>query len=374
MLNLMAAGVGLGVALGLGELAVRWLAPQELIVKRPDIWRAVDTLGWVHWPDLNTTINTGDRTIRLITDRDGFRVGAAGRVEGKKRILLLGDSFMEAVQVEYEQSLAGLLETRLAARFKEPVAVRNTGVGGWDPPQYLLEARRELERERFDLALVSVYLGNDVVQHSVQHYPPRAPAEVHELHLPRSFSYGELIDGVLYPINDFLEVRSQLYVFCKTRLDVLLRQLGLTAAYFPDDLLRQEAASPRWAVTAQILSDIKDVARAHGVRTLFVLVPSPAQVDSAEFLRDLKGFRIDPAAVDIAQPDRLLTAAMKAHELDLVDVFPEFQRAEQAGARLYGAVSRHLSPAGHALLEQVLEPLVVARLATPGRRPLTDRP
>src|SRR2546421_5783302 len=108
-LNLMAAGVGLGVALGLGELAVRWLAPQELIVKRPDIWRAVDTLGWVHWPELNTTINTGDRTVRLITDRDGFRVGAAGRGEGKKRVLLLGDSFMEAGEGELEPGRAGPL-------------------------------------------------------------------------------------------------------------------------------------------------------------------------------------------------------------------------------------------------------------------------
>src|SRR5207247_748392 len=165
--------VSLSLAFGLGELAVRFVAPQQLIVKRPDIWQPVDTLGWTHRPNVNTTINTGERTVRVITDHDGFRVGVAGRVEGKKRILLLGDSFMEALQVGYEQSLAGLLEARLPLRLGEPIAVRNGGVGGWDPLQYLMEARRRLGREGFDLVIVAVYRGNDVFSRRIERYPPR---------------------------------------------------------------------------------------------------------------------------------------------------------------------------------------------------------
>jgi hypothetical protein len=373
-LNSLVALCGLALALGLSELLVRLVAPQELIIKRPDVWRPADTLGWFHWPNVNTTINTGDRTVRFITDADGFRVGSAGRTDGAKRILLLGDSFMEALQVNYEQSLAGLLETRLSERLHRPVAVRNTGVGGWDPPQYLMEARRELGRERFDLVLVSVYLGNDIVQQRVDWYPPRAPAEVHHWRLPRRLSSGELVDAVLYPFNDFLETRSQLYVFIKSRSDVLLRQLGLTAKYFPDDLLRQEADSPRWSVTAQILSDIRDVARAHGAPTLFMLIPAPAQVESDEVERAIKGFHIDPASVDLAQPDRLLTAAMQTHQLTVWDGLPDFLQAARAGTRLYGVVSRHLSPEGHDVLERGIESLVLSRLAGSPGRPGSNAP
>jgi hypothetical protein len=368
-LNCLVAALGLTLALGLCELLVRLVAPQELVIKRPDVWRPADTLGWVHWPNVNTTINTGDRTVRFITDADGFRVGSAGRTDGAKRILLLGDSFMEALQVNYEQSLAGLLEARLTERLHQPVVVRNTGVGGWDPPQYLMEARRELGRERFDLVLVSVYLGNDIVQQRVDWYPPRPPAEVHQWRLPRRLSYGEWVDAVLYPFNDLLQTRSQLYVFIKNRSDVLLRRLGLTAKYFPDDLLRQEAGSPRWAVTAQILSDIRDVARAHGAPTLFMLIPAPAQVERDEVERAVKGFHIDPASVDLTQPDRLLTAAMHPHYLTVWDGLPDFLQAAGAGTRLYGQVSRHLSPEGHELIERAVEPLVLAQLgaATPLR-------
>src|SRR5213593_2383758 len=148
--------VSLGVACALGELLVRLVAPQQLILTHPEIWQPVDTLGWAHRPHVNTTINRGEGTVRVITDRDGYRVGRGARVEARRRILLLGDSYMEALQVEYEQSFAGLLEARLAERLGEPDAIRNPGVSGWDPSQYLIEARRDIGREPFDLVLVSV--------------------------------------------------------------------------------------------------------------------------------------------------------------------------------------------------------------------------
>jgi len=373
-LNLVVAGVALIAALGLCEMLVRLMAPQQLILKRPDVWKPVDSLGWVNWPNLHTTINTGERTVSVFTDQDGYRVARAGRVEGKKRILLLGDSFMEALQVEYDQSLSGLLETRLSQRFGEPVAVRNSGVGGWDPPQYLMQARRSLANERYDLVLVSVYLGNDVVVRRVEDYQPRSPAPVHRLRLPRGLNGSELIDAVLYPVNDFFEQHSQLFMLLKTRSNELLTHFGLTAEEFPAELLREEASSPRWSVTADILSDIRNVAQAHGVPTLFVLIPAPYQVDTAEFHRSLRAFRIDSAAVDLDQPDRLMGEAMSRHRLDVYDMLSDFRQAARAGARLYGKVDRHPSPAGHDLLERVLEPLVVARLRTTPRHVASTAP
>ena len=367
---LVKAGIvclSLGIACGVGELVVRLVAPQQLIVKRPDIWQPVDTLGWTRRPNVNTTINTGERRVRVITDLDGFRVGGAGRVESKRRILLLGDSFMEALQVEYEQSLAGLLEARLASRLGEPVAIRNTGVSGWDPPQYLLEARHQLGRERYDLVIVAIYLGNDVVSRRIEWYPPGAPADgvIHPMRVPRRLSYKELVYAVLYPINDFLKAHSELFNFLKNQAATLRMRVGLTAEYFPEDLLRREASSSRWLVTAQICRDIRDLAQAHGAPTLFVLIPASFQVDTAAFYRALKGFKIDPEAVDLDQPERLLTSAMRRHRLDVIHVLSEFRRAARNGSRLYGTVDSHLSPQGHELLEQLIEPIVTARLPAP---------
>jgi len=140
--NLALLLASLVVTLGLGELLTRITAPQQLILKRPDVWQAVDTLGWAHRPNVHTTINTGERTVQFITDADGLRVGARGPINADTRILLLGDSFIEALQVEYENTVAGLLEARLPHLIGHPVAVRNAGVGDWGPPQYYLRARQ----------------------------------------------------------------------------------------------------------------------------------------------------------------------------------------------------------------------------------------
>ena len=104
---------GLTMALLVAEVVVRVVRPQQLILTRPDIWQPVDTLGWKHQPDVSTTVNTGEKLVRFYTDHESFRVGANGRVEADKKVLVLGDSFLEALQVEYEESIPGILEERL---------------------------------------------------------------------------------------------------------------------------------------------------------------------------------------------------------------------------------------------------------------------
>ena len=344
---------------------VRVLMPQQLIIKRPDIWQGADHVGWTHRPNVRAELNTGEGTVLFVTDHEGYRVGRLGRVAGDRRILLLGDSFVEAAQVEYEDSLAGLLESGLSRSFGTGVAVRNTGVGGWDPPQYVLQARAALSREPFDLVLVVVFLGNDVVRRRIEDLPARPPTEVHEFRLPNRASYSEIKDALLYPLNDTLEVRSHLFILLKVRLGVLLMRLGLSAEFFPDEFYRSEAASPRWEITADILADIAHAAAEVGTPTLIVLLPTVFQVESEIFEEYLLGFGIDRTRVDLGQPNRLLREALRDRGLNVVDLLPPLQEAHERGTRLYGRIDRHLSAEGHYVIAGYLEPIVATYL---GRR------
>jgi hypothetical protein len=355
---------------------VRLVAPQQLIISRPDIWRALDTLGWVHRPNVNTTINTGERTVQVVTDTDGFRVGRTERAPGRKRILLLGDSFMEAFQVEYEQSVAGLLEARLPGAIGATVTVVNTGVGGWDPPQYFLQARATLARRRFDLVLVSLFVGNDVVLNRPARFSPRAPLEVHTLRFPKRVAVSEVIDALLYPLNDYFKVRSHLFAFLKARFGTTLTKLRLTATDFPAVLLRSEATSPRWEVTAEICRDIAALGARQGAPTLFFLVPTPYQVDRHAFEEFLREFDVDSTKLDLDQPNRLLFEVLERDSPRVLDALSAFRSAQRAGIRLYGSVDRHLSPGGHDVLERFIEPTIAALLTHRRQAPssLRSRP
>lgn len=353
------------IALIVAEGLVRIVALQQLILIRPDIWQPADTVGWLHRPHVSTRVNTGERTVNFFTDRDGFRVGQSGRTEARKRVLLIGDSFMAALQVEYEQSLAGRLEADLPKRLGEGVAVRNSAVGGWGPNQYLIRARQLLPGEGYDVVLVAVYVDNDAVTDRVEYIPPRAPVQRNRFRIPRSLKWREFVVAVLSPINDMLEVRSHLFVLVRSRMQTVRMRLGLIPPYFPVAILRRQASSERWAVTAELCRDIADLASVHGTPTLFFLIPAPYQVDSDALDRHVRGFALDPAQIDIEQPSRLLAGALRAQGLSVIDALPAFRAAHTSGRRLYGNVDEHLSPAGHEALNALLMPRVVEMLRAP---------
>ncbi len=372
-LNLTLIGVALLIGALLMEVAIRIIAPQQLILLRADIWQPVDSVGWAHRPGLTTDVNTGDRTVGFFTDQHGFRIAQGGRPEGRPyRILLLGDSFMAAMQVEDEQSTAGLIEKCLAARTGgKGAAVWNTGVSGWDPPQYLVQARRALDSLPFDLVLVSVFLGNDVVERR-RVLSPRLPDRRPTLRLPRSLGKDELIDAVLAPINDGLETRSHLFVFMKNRFQSVLMMLGLTHIEIPIELRRDQATSGRWAVTGDILADIDAMAKARGAATLYMLIPSIEQVEPEILAHRARSFHIDPSTLDIDQPERLISRELEKHHLDFFSVREALRAAQQRGVTLYGRADMHPSADGHRVMWNTLAPHLARELQAPYRDSSTD--
>ncbi len=359
---LLVVVISIVLALGLGEIAIRIVAPQHLIVARPDVWAPVDTLGHAKVAGIATILNQGPRPVQFYTDSLGFRVGANGQEPGKKRVLILGDSFMEAREVEYEESVAGLLDSTLTTELGYPIEVWNTGVSDWGPSHYLLQAKRLLGTYEFDVVLLSIFVGNDVMPRKVEYFPPRAPRMRHRFHVPKRLSASAVVEGVLYPMNDFLEERSHLFLFLKYRLRAVLMGFGLTADYFPFSLLRSEANSTSWEVTAEICREIADLAREQGLETVVVIIPAIQQIDWKVATVFLEGFQVDSSAVDIDQPNRILVGKLRERGLDVVDVLPAFRQAHQNGTTLYETVGWHLERDGHRIVNDLLWPVLAERL------------
>jgi len=350
------------IAFALGEVVIRLAAPQQLILVRPDLWQPADSVGYLRRADVHVPMNTGERSVTVHTDRDGFRVGESGRQEAALDVLLLGDSFMEALQVEHEQSTAHQLERLLVERVGAPVVVRNSGVGGWDPNHYLIQSRRLAARDTFSLVVVAVFVGNDAVPWRTDRIAPRAPVQRNRFRLPRSLAPKEFVQSFLAPVNDILEERSHLFILLKTQSARLRMRLGLTASYFPVEYMRSEASAPRWGVTTAILKDLDTESRARGMPVMFVLVPEQFQVYAAAFEQYVRGFGIDSTAVDLDQPTRLLGEHLRGAGLTVVDALPAFRQAAPNSPPLFGRIDAHLSAEGHALLASVIADSAAARL------------
>jgi len=347
------------------EGAVRIVAPQQLIVARPELYQPDDVLGWRHRENVRTTINSGDGLVQFRTDENGYRIpwnAAPGSSASDLRVLILGDSFLEATAVEAESTIPELLAARLSNATGRTVRVDNTGVGGWDPNQYYMQAKRALAMAKYDLGLVFLYVGNDLVNKGADRYPPRQPSQLRRFELPKSLAWKELIRAVFYPLNDLLKTRSHLYLFFKTRLEAPLARLGLSDAYFPEYFELDKRNAPYWDATTGVCAAIRREFAAHGVSVIYTVLPTAYQVDPKVFDAYLRSFRIRRETVDLDQPNELLASRFRRESLGFLAPLAEMRRRTTQGVQLYGAVDRHLNAAGQDAVATLLFPMAAAAL------------
>lgn len=352
------------------EGLVRIFLPQQLIVLRPDIWRPDSTgFGHRHWENAETTVNVGQGEVHFVTDSNGFRIdptmhgsqgGASELAAYEHTVLMIGDSFLASLTVEAMATIPAVLERKFS-----PARVRfdNTGVGGWGPNHYLLQARQSLDQWHYDLGVVFLYVGNDVITERVDSFPARPHTARHKLRWPSSFSKGGLIDALFYPVNDFMETHSHGFVLFKKRLRVPLARLGLTAYYFPEIFETRLADDRRWTVTASVCADIGEVFERHNVPVVFVFIPTHYQVYEEEFENYVRSFRIDRETVDLDQPNRILRRELAANGLHVIDPLDAMRSEAHKGAQLYGNVDIHLNVAGNMFVAEYIYATVLAYTA-----------
>jgi len=356
--------VSTSVSLLLGEAVVRQVAPQPLFHLRPDIWSS-DSGGLGHRlaPDLDTTINTGERDVRLLTDSEGHRIGI-GDVPVAGHVLALGDSFLEAMAVPYEHTVTAQLSHSVSERRGIPTYIRNTGVAGYGPAHYRLTAASELSKRPYDAALVFLFLRNDLKKRHRRRFPPRQPLALPVWRLPQALSPAEISAALIYPAYTRLRSRSHLAVLAKQRLLPILATLGLMSdARQAEQILVLGASDLEIVATADVCEEIADFARLQRVPVLFVLIPADFQVNPGlgrGYAASLGLADSDSAA--LANPNRFFSTELRSRGLHVADALDSLRSAHASGIAVYGKVDRHLSPAGHRVLAELVGPELLRML------------
>src|SRR5262249_2400221 len=91
-----------------------------------------------------------------------------GKLEGTFRILVLGDSFVEAMHVPLAATFGHVLQELLASdgRAGRRIEIITAGVSGYGTASEVLYFEREGKRYEPDLVLLAFYPGNDVKNNS----------------------------------------------------------------------------------------------------------------------------------------------------------------------------------------------------------------
>lgn len=359
------------------------------------------TRGWALEPDASSFQRTRDYGVLVRTNALGMRDRPHDPLPapGTFRILVLGDSFMEAYQVPLEQSLPWLLQEELAPR---GVEVLNLGVGGYGTAQALLALQEEGLGYRPDLVVLAFFAGNDVQNNSWA-----IEAALHGEDEPTTFSRpyarASSLDAPLEwrpPDRARLEPHARRWRERRhSSLDALRRALQpamvanlverataslwsrLTSreAYDPQLLFGwpflREVSDPdaarlwddAWTSTRRLLLEIDRVARSAGARFAVLIVPTPMQVDARVL-----------AAVEAAYPELDFDPLRINRELDrfcaeagipLLDPTAALAREEAAGRPMYYRLEdRHWNASGQRFATDLLAEFLVERGLVPSPR------
>lgn len=357
--RLLLLAAALALSLCLAELFLRSFDPQPLniLYVRPDGILA-------HVPGIDTRILGLETRARVRTNRDGLRDVERPREKppGVARVLVLGDSMIEGLQVELPATMPKRVQQFLSNALPgRAIDVINAGVSGSSGPYALAWLEKDGLAYGPDVVVVTFTARNDIDE---------------------AADFGERTRSRFYEAKSFLRSRFHLYSLLERALDAQdwlrnalaalrivepadptrpriepgnIHTMSREAWYYDGRLDEREARGydRLFASWDRILS----LCRARGIPVLFVLLPTYFQVTRDPGALGYPAWVSAFVRNDRESQDRVL-AFLRDRRAPVVDLLPE---ARRRGKGIYLLKDQHFSAAGNTFAAQETARAILAR-------------
>ena len=328
-------------ALLFSEILVRMFFPQPL-----GLWSETRDGLSIHRPNRSVTYLNHEVHINSWGMRD--REHAVKKREGAFRILVLGDSFMEALQIPFDESFPKLLEDRLRESGLPNVEVINAAVSGWgteDELAYLVRYGKQLEP---DLILVAMTLHNDVSDNLRGRFYTleNGRLEVKPVRQTPAAEYMKIqLKSLVASYSELFQLwRKYQY---RENMEDAERLLNYRVANL---LSSQESAviAKAWQLTFQEFSAIQTEGKSIGATTAVMLIPMSLQLSEPRLLRLIANNAVPGSHVVERKPQDKMIEFGAQHKIEIIDLLPEFKAWQtRTGKELYLQKDGHWNSSGH---------------------------
>lgn len=338
-----------GIALIVGEFALRSFLPQTTDYGHMIVYDS--TLGWKFIPNgKGAMAHRGTHPNVIETNSLGFRDHAPSEKK-KKKIMVLGDSFVANIALEDREVFTEIMEDKL-----KEYDVLNFGVSGYGQVQEYLLLEKWIDVIDPDVVILVVYLQNDFANNMGTHglyARPSASLEgrdsiltIHKQSLdPKNktgfhnlFSKSHINWLVTRAINNLFPTADSLYV----------TEVYTCQSPIPDD---HRAA---FNIMERLLIKIAELGKEKNVPVIFALAPSILQVDNElwTFFLEQNSFR-KKKYIRSSPNDRLMQFA-KANSILMLDLLPVFLEEGKRNVKCYHPVEQHWTKEGNEVVANVL--------------------
>lgn len=357
------------VTLGILELILQFVYPAH------ESWRMYSVpdpeLGWTLEPGAEFNRYSPGGLVKVRYNAQGFRDSdfSESRDENALRIVVLGDSYMEANMVSLDQVFHKQLE-RIARSDGRKFITFNLGVAGYGTLQEYLTYKKNGGKLKPDLVLLAFYLHNDIKNNSEQ---LNASAKLTRGG-KRKRPYLEQSDETQWRINppdystineEYLKRRNSLsfQIKYKSVLLTLMRNTGraLTSkfnAFESDSRLNlhrcesDERFLPSFRTTERIIRRLKTDVEAAGAQLVVFSVPAMFDTDTA-FAQELE-LKAKSDGTELCVKDspayQKLAEILNRNGVEYIDLRPAFfKEAGGDAGELFVIGDWHWNGKGHAI-------------------------
>jgi len=315
-----------------------------------------------HWPNTTKYLPQFRQEIRINSFGMRDREHKVKKQDGVFRILLLGDSFMEAYQVRFEDSFPHLLEAFLGKRVPFPVEVINASVSGWGTDDQLTYLLRYGTKASPNLILVALTLHNDVSDNLLEKFHFMKDNRLYEQ--PRQD----------IPLDDFVLMRVKGFLARNLHLVQLIRfYLNLHEANKAGKALDAHVANLishtsndrmrlGWDMTHQLLQKTKSTGEGIGARLVVCLLPLWIQVSNERLSQFVRSQDLDMKQIRLENPQQIMKDWGRRTGVEIIDLLPGFRQWVESGQLdLVLGFDEHWNEAGHRLAALIVSEELIGR-------------
>ena len=360
--------------------------------------------GWEKAPNLDYVVHNWNGEFKFNTNSKGLR-GLKDfpyeKTEGTYRILVLGDSFMEAGEVPLEQSFCYQLEKRLTEMLGPHIEVINAGVAGFGTDNEYLFYKHEGYKYAPDLVLLSFLTANDIMDNSYEltknffgsHEKPYFKIDNNNELKLNNFPYVPLAEKerATFQIKSFIRNNFTLYKVVGDKIKEnpevfsLLMKIGLIKeqqVYSNSDAIPvpymiysksySDEWKTAWTVTRKLILVLKKTVEENGSKFMMIGLTNPEQVHEFHWENITKKYtHMKPSEFDLDGPSRLLASFAKENSINFYNLLPHFQAKARLEKVLLHSIPEdaHWNPKGHWLAAELTSDYLSNLLASQNSRP-----
>jgi lysophospholipase L1-like esterase len=356
---------------------------------RPDKY-----IGWKGIPYGEEKFRFGSISVDIKMNSHGFRDIERNYEKEKDvfRIVVLGDSFTEALQVPLEQTFPYILEEKLNSEINKKYEVINLGISGFGTAQEYLTLKHYGLKYQPDFVILAFFIGNDFIDNSLTlsagdpNPKPYFVLNNGKLEgIPFKIKEPRTKRGVIEDLWEKLFPNTYYLVYGKIAetpwLANFLWKIGIknSTSALIDKSKKSESKTSEintlwydvysedytpewqeaWDVTKALILELKNELEMNKIRFLVVVIP-----DELEFRHDKwdeildKNPQMRTLKYDLRKPENILSNFFDANKIGYLLLRPEFQKySKETGKDLhfhYSYDHLHWNAKGHALTAELI--------------------